>query len=354
MYTVLKFFNPKNFVHIHCQLFFIIINIFVSGLLIYYPVTFFSTSDPEEKVYPLTPEAARKIGMTSKSIVVETGMYIEDFYSFNLTDNEFIVKASIWFKFDPSVISLETIGQFSFDRGEILSKSEHDTKFIEKFLFVQYRIKLKFISNLTHRLFPVEDHRIYITLTNKLVSPRELIFSASESGFIFSPDIVIAGWDKINRLVSTGYTETQLERHDKKTTVYHPVVVYALDFVRSGIRQIFVLSLPLFFIFFLALITLSLDPAEFAILRITISIANLTALIGYRFIIENMSPKTGYFMLSDHIFNLFFALTFIIFFFHVATIKRSSALLRGILLCVLHVVFLSSWYYLFVIWIQSK
>lgn len=352
MFTWMRCCSPKNFIHIRYQLVFIIINIGISGLLMYYPNTFFSTADPEAKIYPLSPEAARIIGITSRSIIVETGMYIEDFHTFNLNDNEFVVTASIWFKFDPAIVSLETIGQFSFDRGEILSKSPPNTKFIDKLIFAEYRIKLRFTSTLTHRLFPVEDHRIYIILTNKQVSPRELIFSTSESGFILSPDIVIAGWEKVHRSVSTGYTQTQLERNDEKTVAYYPVTVFTLDFVRSGMRQIFVLSLPLFFIFFLGLITLSLDPEKFASLRISISIANLTALIGYRFIIENMSPKAGYFMLGDHIFNLFFALTFVIFFFHIATIKQASEFIRGLLVFLLHAIFLASWYYLLVIWVQ--
>lgn len=352
MLTWTQYCNPRNFIHIRYQLSFILINIVISGLLMYYPNTFFSTADPEAKIYPLTPEAARLIGITSRSIIVETGMYLEDFHTFDLTNNEFVITASVWFKFDPAVISLETVGQFSFDRGEILSKSPPSTKFIDKLLFVEYRVKLRFISPLTHRLFPVEDHRIHITLTNKKVSPRELVFTASESGFTLSPDIVVAGWDKVRRSVVTGYTQTQLERNDPKTIAYYPVAVFALDFVRSGLRQIFVLSLPLFLIFFLGIVTLSLDPSKFATLRISISIANLTALIGYRFIIENMSPKAGYFMLSDHIFNLFFALTFVIFFFHIATIKQASEFIRGLLAAALHMIFLASWYYLLVIWVQ--
>jgi hypothetical protein len=320
--------------------------------LLYYPTTVFSPADPAPEVQPLTPEAAKKIGISSKSITVETGMYIENFHEFDLTNNNFVITASIWFKFDPSVISLDTIGQFSFDKGDILSISKPDTKFIDKLLFAQYRIKLKFTTNLNHKTFPLNDHRIYLILTNKFISPKEIIFTASESGLTLSPNMIIAGWENVGHAVMTGYTQAQLERHDTKTTIYNPVVVFSIDFIRSGMRQIFVLVLPLFFVFFLALMTLSLDPAEFAGMRISLSIANISALIGYRFIIENISPKVGYFLLSDHIFNLFLALVFMVFFFHIATLKKAPAFLRGMYLILLHVIFLSVLYYLLVYWIN--
>lgn len=344
--------NPANFIKIDHQLFFILINILTSSFLFYYPTTIFSPIDPVPEVYPLTPDAAREIGISSKSITVETGIYIENFHEFDLTNGNFIITALVWFKFDPSIISLDTISQFSFDKGDILSISKPDTKFIDKLLFAQYRIKLKFTTNLNHKSFPLNKHRIYLILTSKSISPKEVTFSSSESEFGLSPNMVIAGWQNIGHAVTIGYTRAQLERHDAKTTSYNPVVVFSIDFVRSGMRQIFVLILPLFFVFFLALITLSLDPEQFFAMRISSSIANISALIGYRFIIENIAPKVGYFLLSDHIFNLFLALVFMIFFFHIATIKGVSEYARGIFLVILHILFLLSLYYLLIYWIN--
>jgi hypothetical protein len=36
----------------------------------------------------------------------------------------------------------------------------------------------------------------------------------------------------------------------------------------------------------------------------------LTSIIAYRFVIQGMSPKVGYFLLSDHIFTFFVSLAF--------------------------------------------
>jgi hypothetical protein len=69
-----------------------------------------------------------------------------------------------------------------------------------------------------------------------------------------------------------------------------------------------------------------------------------------------MSPKVGYFLLSDIIFMLFLALTFFVFIIGVSVVKAGGLQqmilnLRGILFVVFHISVIIAWFYLLFYWI---
>lgn len=346
----IAFLNPNRFVSVPYQVILMACTVLICGYLIRTALFTSTYEDPAPTIYPFTPETAKLIGIGSKSITVETGIFIENFNEFDINNNNFVISAVVWFKFDPSITSLETLGSFSFEKGDILNISKPETKLIDKLLFAQYRIKLKFSTNLNLRLFPADDHTLNLILTNRFISPKEIIFESSEANLVLSENIQIPSWKKSTTNVNAGYTQAILDRHNQQLNIYNPVVLYQINFTHSGMRQILVIIIPLFFILFVAFLSLTLDPKEFSAQRMALGIANITAVIGYRFVIEGISPKVGYLMLSDQIFNLFLATTFLIFFFNMATLKTASPLFRGITLITFHIVFISVWYYLCIIW----
>jgi hypothetical protein len=54
---------------------------------------------------------------------------------------------------------------------------------------------------------------------------------------------------------------------------------------------------------------------------ISVSIATITAIIAYRFVIERISPAVGYFVLSDYVFILLLIACCAIFIFNLFTAK---------------------------------
>lgn len=334
------------------QIILILLNFAIAVGLILYAFTGFVAADKAPVINPYSPAAIKDLGITTESFQVETGIYIENFHVFDLTKNNFVVNAIVWFSYDPTIFSLETIGKFSFEKGDILSISKPETRAISKNeLIVRYQVKIGFTTNLYYRLFPLDDHRLFLVLTNKFFSPKECIFVAHEAGLTLSPQMEIPGWRYVKHGVETGYSSAQLERTDEGSKIYHPVVVYAIDFERDGFRQITVLFLPLFIIFYLALIVLALDPEQFGMARLTLGAANVSGLIGYRFVIEVASPVVGYFMVGDLVFNLFLALVAMIFLFNLSTSRAASAVLRGAALLFFHGLFLFSWAYIFIYWV---
>ena len=343
MKSLKKIFSPKRFAQVGDQIVFIFINVFLVIILLQKPINTFISTDPSPEIETISVQK----GHTGYK--VEAGMHIENFHEFDLTKNNFILNAIVWFKFNPAVLSLDTIEKFSFEKGDILKKVKSGEQLVGNKVLVKYRIKFKFTSNLDYKLFPLNSHRIYITLTNKFVSPKEMIFDASESGLTLSKNVKISGWEKKRHEVITGYSESRLDRNDETTRIEHPILMFQIDFIRSGSRQLYVLFIPLLFIFYLTLFSLSMKKDQYST-RVGLSVGNISAFIGYRFVVEGVSPKVGYSMFIDHVFHLLLIISFFVFFISLFTKHKEYEFVRGTAIMIIHTVFILSWYYLCRIW----
>ena len=176
--------------------------------------------------------------------------------------NKFTIDAIIWFEFDPALVSLETVEKFSFDKGDIIKKTTSDTKVIEGKFFAQFNITVRFTTNLLFEMFPLDDHRLYLILTNKFVTPSEVVYQAFISGFTLSEDMFVAGWQSVDHNVFTGYSEARLDESDAKKVVLNPKVVFSIDFKRFGTQRIFLIFLPIFLMFFIGILSFAFDPTK--------------------------------------------------------------------------------------------
>lgn len=306
------------------------------------------------QLLPITPKKIKEWG--GEPTVVQVGLYITNWHKFDVRDNLFVFDGVLWFQFDPALISLDTVDKFSFEKGEILKKSKPDTKLIDGKLFAEYEVRLRFTTNLTHRMFPLDDHRIYIAMLNTFVTPSEVIFQVNKASFSFSESVFIPDWKQIDYEVASGYEEQIIDKYDKRKVVRNPKVIFALDFRRSGISLIMLILLPIFLIFFIGLFSFAFDPAVAQMPIVLIATTALTSLVTYRFVIQRMSPTVGYFLLSDLIFTLFLAFAFIVFIIGVSMVKSGRLLhilvvLRGITFLLFHISFITFWYYLLFYWV---
>ena len=270
--------------------------------------------DQYTPVKTMTPQKLADFGGTPADVTV--GMFIRDIPQFDAIRGTFLVDATVWFLFDPRLISVERVGNFAFERAEILGKTEPYVRVSGNTLFVRYDMRLRFTMSFNYQDFPFDGHRLNFTLVHYFLSPAEVNFTSARSNFVVNADINIPGWRPIDRRVATGFAEEQLETRDngRQETLY-PKVVFSVDFERIGSRHIISIFIPLLLIFYIALFSFSLDPAgKFATQVISLSYTAITALIAYRFVIENMAPPVGYFMSSDYIFLMFLIACCVIFF----------------------------------------
>lgn len=328
------------------QLFFLIIASAIALFILYQPLQEFESLDPQAVLLPIDPKVVKNFGSPS---IVKVGLHIISFPEFDMLKNRFLMDGIIWFEFNPALISLETLRKFSFEKGEIIKLSEPEIQVIDKQIFARFNFKLQFSSNLDFKRFPIDDHRINLVLTNAYLSPRSVIYDVQISRFTFAPNIFIAGWTIKDATVTSGYSREELDTDDAKREVIHPQALFSIDLKRAGIRHLSAIFLPLFMLFFMGLIGLSLDPATFAGSMVSIATGSLSGMTVYRFVIEGMSPSAGYFMISDQVFVLFLTLGFIVFALTatIAHYQKSNydfSIIQSIMILFLYIIALVAWY----------
>lgn len=311
------------------------------------------TAEPSPNLLPITPKKIAEWGGVPTQVKV--GMYIENFPEFNVEENTFVAEAIIWFKFDTSLISLSTIENFSFEQGSIEKKEGPETSLIDDQLLAKYSIRLRFTSNISYKFFPHDDHSIYISLINPVVTPIDFIFQSDAAAFSLSKDIFIPEWLPVNHKVRLGYEENVLDKFDQRKIVRAPKVIFSIDFQRSGARKILLILFPLFLIFFIGLFAFAFDIEKQERLILSLTSGSITSLIAYRFVIQGMSPESGYFVLSDYIYTLLLGLSFAEFIIVLWLVRYGSItdkwiVARGVIYCLFHLSLVLTWYYLLFIW----
>lgn len=272
---------------------------------------------------------------------VDVGLYIRHFQTFDMVGNNFIMDGIIWFQFDPALISLETISKFSFEKAELLYKSEPATKLAENKFFVRFDVRIRFSVNLDYRIFPFDNHRMSIVLENRFVPPSELVFISNKSYFAFAETLDISGWGFMNKSVLTGYTQAVLEERVASKTFPHSVAVFTIDLRNKGERVVSLVMFPLLVIFFISLFGFTLDPKTNPNLVLLTNAGTVSSLLSYRFIVDSLTPHVGYFLFSDQIYMsaLFCAVLASVYGFLAVVVQNPGegmALMRG-------------WFYLFFI-----
>ena len=300
------------------QIFFMSFSILILYWLMSRAMYTFVSFDEYPEQHAFTPEIIKKFGQAPA--IVKVGLFVRNFPVFDPQKNVFIFDGSLSFEFDPSIVSLETLSKFSFERGTIEFKSEPKIRSIRADkLFAQYDLRVSFTSGLREDYFPFNSRSIFITLLNQYISPGEIIFDAPLTAYHISNHLQTPGWRFFSHRVRTGFIVSKIDSLDSSKDSYHPQVVFQLDFQRAGLRHILLILLPIFIIFYTLIASFGLDPQTLKTVIISLSIGSVTAILAYRFVIESLSPQVGYFMVADLIYFVILVITFIIFFLNLIT-----------------------------------
>jgi hypothetical protein len=269
----------------------------------YKPVASFNFDDEPPFIDSLTPEKIIELG--GSPTIARVGMYIRDIPKFDFIDGNLTADLTVWFSFDPRLVSLEKIGKFEFDRAKIIYKSEPYTRIEGGKLFVRYDMTVVFSMQFDYKNFPFDDHRLYFILTNYFVSPDEVLFEASREDIILNREIKTLGWKCVDKDEKSGYIEDELSLGGRESSVLYSRIIFSLDFARVGFRHIISIIVPLILILMVCILTFTFNPyGRYAGNIVPISAAGITAVIAHHFVIDRMSPETGYFMISNHLFLL--------------------------------------------------
>lgn len=297
-------------------------------LIIYRSLSYVHIDDPIPDVTTVSVEIKSKF--LEFTTAVEIGLYIKSFPVFDVTRNEFVAEAIIWFEFNSNEIDLNIIEKFSIENGELISKSPPDVRMSDEKTFARYNVVFKFRSNLDFSKFPIEDHRVSIILVNNYVSPAEMYFDDRQEhlSFMLSENLFLSNWKIVSTSVRPGYGVLKVDKNNSQRELMIPRVVYTIDLEQKSSKSLMIILIPIFAAVFFSLFSFLMAFDNF-VGRYYISIGGVTAILGYRFVIENLSPKVGYFTLSDKLYIFFLALSMSIFFFqlmlaHIADKKETK------------------------------
>jgi len=290
------------------QIILIAINAIAISIAISIGLTSYRNTEKEPLLQTLTPAKVIAFGGLPQTVIV--GLNIQDFQTFDVINKKFVFNGTVWFLLNPGFISLKTLSKFEFAQGQILEKGEPKTEIIDNKLFVEFPIRVQFTSPLDFNYFPIDDHNIHIIFTHPQLSPEEMNLQSWQQYFTDLSDEKSLGWERIDTNVYNGYSDIQLDEFDENKEQLIPTVVFELKYSRYGSRYIVSILLPLLLIFYLSLFSLSSTHRT----AISLATGSVTAILAYRFVIENLSPNSGYFMLSDYIFFMFLMATVFVFF----------------------------------------
>ena len=337
----------KHTVNPWLQITLMVITSVILTVTIYYNLHMFDAREFMPRILQLSSEEKGRFASTAAN--VETGIYFYEFSEFDMIRGKFTVDLTLWFRYTPSEISLEQLEKFYFEKAEVKSRSPARTRKKGDKVITEYDMRISFAFPLSFKFFPLDDHRLDFTLINYDLSPAQINVITSNKNIITSPEIHFEGWTVFKKQAQTGYIEHAVDiAQSNEEKVMHPRIVFSIDFERAGVRQIASIFVPLIIIFFVTLFSFSIDPADSDFYNvIAMSSTSIFALIAYRFVIETISPPTGYFTLSDYMFIFFLLATSVILFIN--TLGRSiSGRVRSIATMVLHLLTILLFVYLFI------
>lgn len=299
------------------------------GYMLYSRIHFWNGNDVVPKIESVNPKMYAMFGGFAQT--VQVGLHIEDIIALDVINNNFIISGNVSFMFISNLVSINMLGGFSFARAELLEKMAPIIQVQHNHMFVQYPIRVKFKTPLNLKDFPFDNHSIVLELNHLVFSPSELMFEP-EMQFFSVREKSAFGWHIMNKQMNFGYREIVLMGKNS----YYPTVIFIINIMRSGMQYPLTLFLPLLMIFFIMLFAFSIKQEE---TRITLTASSVTGILAYRFVIANLSPQSGYFMLSDYFFFLFLGLSIIFFFVNSVEIfyHQFSTALKKLIVVIFHI-----------------
>lgn len=248
------------------------------------------------------------------SVNVKTGMFIKNFPVFDVIKNDFTIDSIVWFEFNADEIPLDKVKKFSFDNDKILYLSPPDIKIIENKIFAKFNVTFNVKTSLNFNKFPFEDHKIALVISNNFVTPNEMYFTTDANSFQIAPNIIPTSWKLKDLNVNSGFLNLELDKQDTSKKISSPKALFTMDIQKNGIRKILIIFIPLFASIFLSFFSFVMNIAN-VVGKFSLAISALTALIGYRFVIEQMMPQVGYLTTTDIIYILLLLISLICFIF---------------------------------------
>lgn len=272
----------------------------------------FYTDDPIPDVETVGFEMRKQFKEFSSEL--RAGIYIKNFSTLDFYNNRFVWDGVVWFEFQKDQTELSVIEKFSFVNGKILQKSEPKVQKYDGKMLVKYDVIVDCKSDLDYHHFPLSDHRLSLILTNEFVTANELYFGDLDNSLslVISDNLFTSNWKVHSTESSSGYSFVKYDQHHDERKEIIPQAVFTINFDKNGIKDVLVIFIPIFASFFLSLFSFFMSFNNHRG-KLAVTLSSITALLSYRFVIQQMMPSVRYFTTTDKIFLLLLIASFVVF-----------------------------------------
>lgn len=243
----------------------------------------------------------------NKSINID--FKINSFMGSDFSQNILQYGGVILFEFDPKLFTEDQISNFTFFSAEELKKEKILDKIEGDKRYLGYQIQAKIKLALNFKLFPLDDHKLYIILLNYNLHCNN--FSYCPKKFKLEANLKDYDWTLNNVVVKNGIYDSDLIFENQQ--LCFPAVLYQLDIIRYGFREILLILIPLFLVIFLTILMFARTNVEIYYADVTFGIVAL--FVAYRYSIDSYMPKTSHFILADFLFLFALLLSSLVFYY---------------------------------------
>lgn len=331
-----------NFVSLWVQVCFYALSVIIFGIFINRASNVFSVHDPKATCIPAKP-VHEQLPAGTKIRTIAVGLFIRNFVTFDVVHNTIVLDGVVSAVFDKTQISVEDVGKFTVESGDITRKADpviKTTKDGKTYALWDVRLTINPSFNFTG--YPLDSHRLDIVLTNYEIVSADVEFIVADKFFLIDSHLSVSGWNFVGKNAQTGYAFELLPFGNDDKGVYSPRVIFSIDCKRHDINHLLSILLPMLGLFFLSLLVFSYNVSDFLESYVTLAMA----MLAYRFVIQTMAPDCSYFMLSDYLFLLFLGISLLTFFVNILVEKRSVRA-KIITLGLFHVILFFSVVYVF-------
>lgn len=229
---------------------------------------------------------ASAVNTSEAPVDVEVGALLVNVEKVDLAANSYRLDFYLWFRFDPSKISLNEVKEFEFING---APTKYEVKVDEAEGYLEYRVRGDFIKTFDFTQYPFESHELTVMLEHKNLDMSCMVFKESaESGIESTASVV--GWEL--RDFKTSVTEHAYgdDRYSR--------FVFSVTLARPQISAFLKSVLPVLVITTISLLTFFMSPQNFS-QRIALGVTTLMAATTFHLSLISGIPPTGYLTLAD-------------------------------------------------------
>jgi len=220
------------------------------------------------------------------SVDVEVGVWLVNVEKIDLSASSYRLDFYLWFRFDPSEISLNEVKEFEFVNG---FPTKYEVEVDSANGYLEYRIRGDFIKTFDFTRYPYETHELTVELEHKSLNASYLSFAADPSSNV-DDEVNVAGWE-------IGEFETFVTEHSYGDEAYSRFV-FSIQLKRPALSAFVKSVLPVAVITTISLLAFFISPQNFS-QRIGLGVTTLMSATAFHLSLLSGIPPVGYLTLAD-------------------------------------------------------